>query len=124
MYKAGGIMSAPIFIKEMITNSPNDRINVAIAGISGERPRVRGMIFGRGQAHIRGYAQVPNVKVITLCDVDERLFPKAVAEVEQLYGTKPNTEIDFRKILEDKSIDVVSVVTPDHWHVRQGKMSM
>jgi predicted dehydrogenase len=69
--------------------------------------------------HIRGYARVPNVAVTTICDVDERLFPAGIAEVEKLYGTKPRTEVDFRKVLEDKNIDVVSVATPDHWHALQ-----
>jgi len=103
-------------MKNLVTRSPNERVNVAVAGISGERPRVRGMIAGRGMFHIRGYSRVPNVAVTAICDVDERLFPAAIAEVEKLYGIKPKTEVDFRKILEDKSIDVVSVATPDHWH--------
>jgi predicted dehydrogenase len=103
----------------MITDSPNERINVAVAGISGERPRVRGMIAGRGMFHIRGYSHLPNVTVTTICDVDERLFPAGIAEVEKLFGIKPRTEIDFREILDDKSIDVVSVATPDHWHALQ-----
>ena len=51
--------------------------NVAVVGISGKRPRIRGMIGGRGMTHIRNYADIPNVRVIALCDVDERLFPAA-----------------------------------------------
>ncbi len=112
----GGVILAPAYIKNLITNSPNERVNVAIAGISGERPRVRGMIRGRGIVHVRNYAKIPNVMVTTLCDVDERLFPGVVAEVEKLYGAKPRTEFDFRKILDYKDIDAVSICTPDHWH--------
>lgn len=41
---AGGIMTAPALINNLITNSPNERVNIALAGISGNRPRVRGMI--------------------------------------------------------------------------------
>ena len=119
VYTAGGILSAPAFIKDFTKSSPNDRVNVAIAGISGIRPSVRGMINGRGIVHINGYAQVPGVRVTAVCDVDERLFPSAVADVEKLYGARPKTEIDFRKLLEDKDIDVVSIVTPDHWHALQ-----
>jgi len=44
---AGGIIAAPAFIKNMITNSPNERVNIGLIGISGNRPRVRGMISGR-----------------------------------------------------------------------------
>jgi len=110
---------APAYIKNLITDSPNDRVNVAIAGISGVRPKVRGMIRGRGIVHINNYAKIPNVKVTAICDVDERLFPNVVSEVEKLYGARPRTEYDFRKILEDKDIDAVSICTPDHWHALQ-----
>ena len=34
-------------------------------------------------------------------------------------GNTPVTYTDFRKILEDKDIDAVSIVTPDHWHALQ-----
>lgn len=116
---AGGSLVAPAFIRNLVKNSPNDRINVAVAGISGNRPRVRGMIPGRGIRHVQGYAQVDNVRVTTLCDVDERLFPAVVSEAEELYGARPKTEVDFRRVLEDKDIDVVSIATPDHWHALQ-----
>ncbi len=113
---AGGIVVAPAFIKNMVKNGPNDRVNIALAGISGNRPSVRGMIPGRGLAHMIGYSKVPNAVITTLCDVDERLFPGAVAKVEELFGAKPKTEPDFRKLLDDKNIDVISIATPDHWH--------
>ena len=113
---AGGIIVAPAFIKNLITNSPNERVNIGLIGISGNRPRVRGMISGRGIAHINGYAKVPNAIITTICDVDERLFPAVVANIEKLYGAKPKTEVDFRKVCDDKDIDVISLAIPDHWH--------
>ncbi|HBE42785.1 MAG TPA: gfo/Idh/MocA family oxidoreductase [Bacteroidales bacterium] len=113
---AGVVITAPAFVNNMITRSPNERINIALAGISGDRVKVRGMINGRGIVHINNYSKIPNVTITTICDVDERLFPGVVSTVEKLFGTKPKTEIDFRNILDDKDIDVVSVATPDHWH--------
>lgn len=112
----GAVILAPAFIKNLVTDSPNERVNVAVIGISGERPRIRGMIRGRGIVHIRNYVKVPNVSVTTICDVDERLFPSVATEVEKLYGAKPKTEYDYRRVLDDKNIDAVSVCTPDHWH--------
>jgi len=113
---AGGVITAPAFVRNMITRSPNERINIALAGISGDRIKVRGMINGRGIVHINTYAKIPNVAISTICDVDERLFPGVVSTVEKLFGAKPKTETDFRNILDDKDIDVVSIATPDHWH--------
>ena len=119
-YTTGMMAIAPVAIKDFVSRSPNDTLNVAVVGISGgDRPRVRGMIGGRGMVHVNNYADIPNVRVTTLCDVDERLFPAATAEVEKLFGHKPRTEVDFRKLIEDKDIDVISVATPDHWHALQ-----
>src|SRR5688500_6638457 len=89
-------------------NAPSDRVNVAVVGIG-----------GRGMAHVRGFAALPNARVAALCDVDERLFPHAVAEVEKLGGNRPITEVDIRKLLERKDIDAISIATPDYWHALQ-----
>jgi len=113
---AGGVMAAPAFVRNMITRSPNERINIGLAGISGNRVKVRGMINGRGIVHINTYARIPNVMIKTVCDVDERLFPGVVTNVEKLFGAKPQTEVDFRRLLDDKDLDVISIATPDHWH--------
>ena len=115
-YTTGMMTVAPVVINDFVSNSPNDTLNVAVVGVSGKRPRVRGMIGGRGMVHIKNYAEIPNVRVTAICDVDERLFPAAIDEVEKLYGNTPRTEVDFRKLIEDKDIDIISVATPDHWH--------
>jgi predicted dehydrogenase len=111
---------APVALKNFVNRSPNDTLNVAVVGISGSnRPRVRGMIGGRGMVHVNTYADIPNVRVTAICDVDERLLSGASAEVEKLFGQKPRTEVDFRELIEDKDIDIISVATPDHWHALQ-----
>lgn len=113
---AGGVIVAPAFIRNMVTNSPNERVNIAVVGISGNRENVRGIIDGRGIGHIRSYANIPNVNIKTVCDVDERLFPGVIDTVEELTGSKPKAVVDAREILDDKDIDIVSLATPDHWH--------
>jgi predicted dehydrogenase len=112
----GGVLVAPAYVKKMITDSPNERINVALIGIAGKRPGVRGIIDGRGIVHIEQYAAIPNVRIKTICDVDERLFPGNIKIIEEKFGATPLTEFDYLKVLEDKDIDVVSIATPDHWH--------
>jgi hypothetical protein len=37
-------MVAPAYIRQMISDSPNERLNIEIAGISGDRKSVRGMM--------------------------------------------------------------------------------
>jgi predicted dehydrogenase len=54
--------------------------------------------------------------VKTLCDTDELLFEPASKIVTQKTGVKPLTEWDIHKVLDDKDIHAVSIVTPNHWH--------
>jgi len=86
-------------------SGPNDRIRIGVVGFR-----------GRGRDHYRAFARIPNVQVAYLCDIDERLFPGAIAEVEKLGGAKPATFTDVRRLLEQKDLDAISVATPDHWH--------
>jgi predicted dehydrogenase len=105
---AGGmLMTTPILnaTGNSGRKSANERINVAVIGIN-----------GKGKHHYTRFSQIPNVRVTTICDVDERLFPQGVAAVEKISGLKPKTEVDIRKVLEDKNIDAISIATPDHWH--------
>jgi predicted dehydrogenase len=110
---AGVMVGAPAIAKNLTQNSPNDTISVAVAGI-----RDRGLVYNGG-GHCLNLSKVPGVRIAKLCDVDERLFPKALAEVEKITGYRPKTEVDFRRLLDDKEIDAVSIATPDHWHALQ-----
>ncbi len=86
----------------------NERILLAQVGIRNQ-----------GTVHLNSWCELKNshnVTVKTLCDTDEALFGPALKIVEQKAGEKPTTEWDLRKVLEDKEIDAVSIVTPNHWH--------
>ena len=87
----------------------NDRVRVAVIGV-----------HGRGMNHVEGYAQVPNAELAALCDVDENVLAKRLGEIEKMGLAKPATEVDIRKLLEDKSLDAVSIATPNHWHALMG----
>ena len=83
----------------------NDRIRVAVAGIN-----------GRGAHHIKEFARDKGVELAYLVDPDTRLFPSRTRQVES-YGRKaPQCVTDIRKALEDKTLDVVSIATCNHWH--------
>ena len=77
-------------------------------------PTGNGLRCGRG--HINGFAKIPNVRIAALCDADERLFPGGVALVEKLQGQKPDAYFDFRKLLERRDIDAISIAPPDYRH--------
>jgi predicted dehydrogenase len=88
--------------------SPNDTVRVACVGIRGQ-----------GGSHIRMYSMMPNVEIAALCDVDESVLNKRLDEVEKSGKKRPAAFTDFRKLLEDKSIDAVSIATPNQWHTLQ-----
>jgi len=79
----------------------NDRVRVAVCGLN-----------GRGKDHIAGFSHVPNVEIAALCDIDENVLRKHGGET----NGKPQTYVDVRKMLEDRSIDAISIATPNHWH--------
>ncbi len=87
----------------------NDRVRIGVVGI-------RGMGFG----HIRANSGLKNVEVAALCDVDENLYGERLKWLEENGHPKPKTYYDIRKLLEDPTIDAISVATPNHWHALAG----
>lgn len=88
------------------------------AGESPARKLVLGVMGcnGRGMAHIAEFLALPNVEIAYVCDVDSRAVEKGVAAVAKKQSRPPQGVKDFRRMLEDKSLDAISVATPNHWH--------
>ena len=104
--QAGAVGLGSLLASRPAWAGANNRVRVAVIGIN-----------GMGRNHIRAYSQLPDVDVVAICDVDENLFPKAIEELFVKQGRpKPKTYTDLRKLYEDKDVDAVSVVTPNHWH--------
>lgn len=70
----------------------------------------------QGRNHIKAYLGMDDVTIATLCDVDTDQFASAVKMIEDKGKKAPKCEQDLRRVLEDKSIDAVSIATPNHWH--------
>jgi predicted dehydrogenase len=60
-----------------------------------------------------------NVEIAALCDIDESILNARLADVEKLGHKRPAAFTDIRKLLEDKTIDAVSIATPNHHHTLQ-----
>ena len=88
--------------------SANDRVRVAVVGLGGR---------GRN-SHCGALRQMAddNVEIAALSDCDENRMNGAAAEQEKFSGKKPKLAVDMRSLLDDPSIDAVSLATPDHWH--------
>jgi predicted dehydrogenase len=84
---------------------PNDRLHVAVIGIR-----------GRGGSHIEGFSKHKDTTVVALCDIDSRLFADRAKDVEEMTGKAPQLVGDLRRLMDDKSIDVITIAMPNHWH--------
>ena len=68
-------------------------------------------VRGRGRGHIGAFKQSPDAEVVAICDVDEGVIGPAMKSVPEARYFR-----DLRELLDDKSIDAISVATPNHWH--------
>jgi predicted dehydrogenase len=86
----------------------NERLNLALIGIRNQ-----------GSYHIERWCNLKgshNIRLKTLCDTDEQLFSSRSKMVQEKTGDTPVLQWDLYKVFDDKEIDAVSIVTPNHWH--------
>lgn len=131
MKKAGLAASSMLFAPTIIPASalgkngfvaPSDRINMAFIGAGNQAGN-----------DVRGFLPDERIQITAICDVNKKssgYWNGKVAgrefimgEVDDFYSEKQGTTYksakgyeDFREVIENKDIDVVEVVTPDHWH--------
>jgi predicted dehydrogenase len=83
----------------------SDRVRVGVMGAG-----------GRALSLIQTFASNPEVDIVAIADVDESKFGPGVTAVAKLHGREPRIEKDFRRLIDDKTIDAIVIGTPDHWH--------
>jgi predicted dehydrogenase len=71
---------------------------------------------GRGGGHIKELLKIPGVRVVALCDVDQSVIDKRVAELAK-DNVQVKTYRDFQQCCADKDVDAVTIATPNHSHV-------
>src|ERR1035438_5043182 len=96
-----------------VFGSPSDTVRIGQIGV-GTAQTPAG--HGRGRDHIAGYGRLPNVEIVAVVDIDQTHLDEGAVLIEKTKGKKPQCYTDLRKLLEDKSIDAVSIATPNHWH--------
>ncbi|MHC4180688.1 MAG: Gfo/Idh/MocA family protein [Planctomycetota bacterium] len=84
--------------------SPGAKIVVGVMGL------------GRGLGLANGFLRQPGVEVAYVCDVGKQRRAAAVKAVGKAAGKQPQAVADVRRVLDDKSVDVLVCAAPDHWH--------
>jgi len=100
----GGLAYFPTAEKASAQPAASERFQIGCIGVGS---------MGSGDA--RGHAGFGDI--VAVCDVDSGRADKAKNDGRIGKG-KADAYTDYRKVLDRKDIDVVSVVTPDHWHVK------
>ncbi len=85
--------------------SPNDTVVCAMIGVG-----------GRGNFLIDRITGQENVAIASVCDANRQNLARTAAKLAKLQGRKIKQAGDFRRVLDDRSVDAVFVATPHHWH--------
>lgn len=85
--------------------SPNDLVLLGLMGTN-----------GRGADLAYGFTAQTGAEIAYVCDVDERAVAKGIKAATQRQAREPEGVKDFRRILDDKAVDVLVIAAPDHWH--------
>jgi predicted dehydrogenase len=84
----------------------NDRVNFAVIGLN-----------SRAYAHLSSLkANQKTSRVTHIVDVDSTILQKYAGDAQKELGYTPTTDKDFRKTLQSKDVDAITIATPDHWH--------
>ncbi len=96
---AAGLTASRAFASSRILGA-NDRVRVGLIGVG-----------SRGQEILRTAMSCPNTEVISVADIYARRFDEVKA-----FAPQAKTFTDFRKLLDDSSLDAVLIATPQHQH--------
>lgn len=105
-----GLTILPSYVINGVRVAPSDRVLMGTIGLGRQ-----------ALSDFRGFAGAAGLQVVACCDVDtikQQRYKKTVEEWQKSKGLSPrcDTYEQYEQLLERKDIDVVEVVTHDHWH--------
>ena len=84
----------------------NDRLNFAVIGLR-----------SRAYAHLSSLkANKDAARIAYVCDVDGNTMKKFADDTQRELGYSPAVDQDFRRVLQKREVDAITIATPDHWH--------
>jgi predicted dehydrogenase len=102
---AGSVLPLEAFSNNRTMVSANDKIQVGLIGAN-----------GMGFNDLTSFLKNPEIECVALCDIDRNVLNRRTDDLVKMNLTRPKLYVDYRKMLENKDIDVVIIGTPDHWH--------
>jgi predicted dehydrogenase len=100
---AAGVAAASL--ASCASAGPNSRLVVGIMGTG-----------GRGTGLAGTFQQQPNVEVAYVCDPDRARVDRAADVVRKAGNANVRAVADFRRILDDKGVDILVCAACNHWH--------
>ncbi len=105
MAAAAVALPAPILAAEKASSSANEKLRAAVIGCG-----------IRGKVHANEVTRMPDVDLAYLCDPDLDRADEVGELVIKAGRPMPKKVQDLRTIMDDKSVDVVFIAAPNHWH--------
>lgn len=89
-----------------VSTSPNEKLRGVVIGCN-----------GRGDEHIHQLLHRKDVELAYICDVDTTVGNRRCDEIAKArHGHRPKYARDLRTVFDDKTVDFVTIATPNHWH--------
>ena len=103
----------PSLLRAQPPQSPGNRLRLAVIGTN-----------SRGLEHVACIGGIDNVEIAYICDVEDGALAKGMSKAATATRDHPKAIKDFRRVLDDPSIDAVTIATPDHWHTPMAILAM
>ncbi len=97
-----GAIGLSLMAGKVLHAAPSETIRIGCIGTG-----------GRCRTLMKSLLTIPNTSIVAISDIRK----DALAQAKAMVGDKVATFDDYRKLLDDKSIDAVLIGSPDHWHV-------
>jgi len=108
-FTAAGLAIAPVLTGFGKPVAPSDKVKIGLIGCNGQ-----------GWSNLSAYLENPMTECIALCDIDDAVLRRRAGNVEKIRGAKPaGLYKDWRRVIDNKDVDLVIIGTPDHWHCLQ-----
>lgn len=114
------LTTASLSLAPALVRAQSTPANAQIVGANGE---VRVAVVGlnkRGKNHLDSLVPLKGSRVVAICDVDTAVLERTKAYLKEKHNLSVQTFSDYRKLLESKEVDAVTLATPNHWHALGG----